>query len=1804
MKKIQALLSLLCVIGFLFFSGELRTSLAAPGWGITGFDGMIREGCTGLMAAEFPAFETVQNRKSEEAVTEPETERKHPPSSAESSAGQSEKAAAGQPAPEQQAQADKNRDQGQRDIQTEGQLLMTTEGYMQAEADPGVQQPEGAGIGSNVGNLSPQEKDRNLADTEDELYLEEADEKELYAMADPQKISRPYVQITDKPDTTLALFGGGPGTRVFQVQIFGDGSGSKTVTAFCINPYKNDPLGNTTPLSKVKTLSNSHLLAIAMYYLPEDAPGYGTDSAIMNIYKEIGAVGGSNAYAFTHYILGAIYEGKPVSHYMRKEAAANAGERVLARLKKLSIPSGRLSSTQLSGKYSRGRYVSDPVSYEGQSGARAEITRVEPSGAYVEEAATGKRAKVMETGKSYLVVSDTFTETVKIGLRDKSAVGFQTYVIKSGNADQDVSYALWGSGKNLEFSASFQKRQLTVQVRKRLAGASSMSMGGAAFSLDDGKGNRYALECGPDGSSSQIQVLPGTYRITETKAPAGCLINQSIPDLVVPEDAEDGAIFTIDVSDEPAYAGIRFRKKSAQLGDIPDGDAGFEGAEFQIRNVSGYSVGLKTDPSTVWKNNEIIVLAIRSGCDGSATVPPVLQAGTYELFESKAPAGYERSSQTERFTITEQDDGKILDFSDRIIFWEEVIRGGFRFHKIDSEIASRHCILDEKKDGTAVFEAAHGSGGKARQGDAQLEGAVFELVNQSLSAVKAYGKTAEPGEVLTQLTCTDLGEWIGYESPGDALPYGTYQLREVTPPEGYNLRGNQIDQTFEIREKNTIVMLEKPFDDDVIRFDIEIQKFRDTEDPDETGDDMIPVKGVVFDICLASEPDKVVLSIETDEKGTATTNHPAYAHGRLPYGIYQVSERKSTVPSGLIPVKDFLVNGTKSGGVFDGRVYKGIYKNDRPIGEWLCLRKADRTTGKTIPLSGTVFQILDERKKPVAFRESSPVHRSVTEFTTGDDGMVTLPERLRAGTYYLHEVHAPTGYVIGQDVRFEVTSRNSWEHVITWTMENHPAMGMLLLEKTDRDSGASLRGAVYEIYAAEDIVTPDGTNRAKKGDIVDIFTTDEKGVGRSEKLFLGRYEALEREAPEGYRRDPEPVPFSILYQDEHTEVVRVSLKTSNQPTTMKLLKTEQKLDDGEWSEQDGKPLAGVTFRIARIGDFKGKKSERYVGNKLFSDGDYLTDEDGWIIADRIATGIYSVKETAARPGYLPDETESWFSVDGEGNIFESDKEGNRAEEALEKIKNASPPGDGRVEEQKKGGGQGTLKIFRRNLYTRWQFDKTDYAGKGLYGTQLKITDYDGNIVKYEDDQGNIADAEWISDGKPHLIKRLPAGKYLLQETAAPEGYTVAKAIPFEVQLTEELQRLTMTDKKLMIRKTDTLGRDIEGAGLAVYEISGEGNGQISPMPILRWTTDGQPYAAEGLVVGSRYRLVEEKVPSGFIGADPMDFMILDDGTDQTVMMIDKRVFAFKTDTRIDGLAGARLEIRDSEGTVVDFWLSDGEAHAVSGLRKGETYTLAETEAPKGYVLSQPISFTVSEDAVDDTLKLINKQLLITKTELTGGKEVEGALLEVKDKESGEVKDSWLSGNEPHPVNGLETGKTYILSERKPADGYVTAEQIEFTVQNDFTDQCHVMRDDVTKVRISKQDFTTGRELEGAELVVRDESGKEVERWISGKKPHDIEMLPIGSYTLTELRAPDGYEKAETVAFEVPDSGEITKVVMKDKADKTPPSDSVRTGDQSPLKRWMMAAGVSAMLLAVCIMRIRRENMRKRRQTEKTGQKTG
>ena len=165
------------------------------------------------------------------------------------------------------------------------------------------------------------------------------------------------------------------------------------------------------------------------------------------------------------------------------------------------------------------------------------------------------------------------------------------------------------------------------------------------------------------------------------------------------------------------------------------------------------------------------------------------------------------------------------------------------------------------------------------------------------------------------------------------------------------------------------------------------------------------------------------------------------------------------------------------------------------------------------------------------------------------------------------------------------------------------------------------------------------------------------------------------------------------------------------------------------------------------------------------------------------------------------------------------------------------------------------------------------------------------------------------------------------------------------------------------------------------------------------------------------------------------------------------------------------------------------------------------------------------------------------------------------------------------IKGLAVGKSYTMTETKPADGYVTAESITFTVENTAKVQKQEMKDDVTKVEISKQDIATGKELPGAKLTILDKNGKTVKSWTSGEKAYYMEKLPIGEYTLHEEAAPEGYLVAEDVRFTVEDTGEIQKVVMKDKKEASPEKpneekpekpvpDTPKTGDDRHPLVWM------------------------------------
>ena len=250
------------------------------------------------------------------------------------------------------------------------------------------------------------------------------------------------------------------------------------------------------------------------------------------------------------------------------------------------------------------------------------------------------------------------------------------------------------------------------------------------------------------------------------------------------------------------------------------------------------------------------------------------------------------------------------------------------------------------------------------------------------------------------------------------------------------------------------------------------------------------------------------------------------------------------------------------------------------------------------------------------------------------------------------------------------------------------------------------------------------------------------------------------------------------------------------------------------------------------------------------------------------------------------------------------------------------------------------------------------------------------------------------------------------------------------------------------------------------------------------------------------------------------------------------------------LPGATLVLADANNKEVAKWVSTNEPKVIKNLTPGK-YTLTESIAPKGFVLStEKITFEIKADGT--VVKQVMKnypegKTTISKADATTGKELPGATLVLKD-EKGKVIDKWVSGTTPHIIEGLKAGK-YTLSETIAPEGYIlSTETVTFEVdKNGNVAKPVVMKNyPEGKTTISKEDATTGKELPGATLVLKDEKGKVIDKWISTDTPHKVEGLKPGKYTLSETIAPDGYRlSTETITFEVTKEGKVKeKITMK------------------------------------------------------------
>lgn len=270
---------------------------------------------------------------------------------------------------------------------------------------------------------------------------------------------------------------------------------------------------------------------------------------------------------------------------------------------------------------------------------------------------------------------------------------------------------------------------------------------------------------------------------------------------------------------------------------------------------------------------------------------------------------------------------------------------------------------------------------------------------------------------------------------------------------------------------------------------------------------------------------------------------------------------------------------------------------------------------------------------------------------------------------------------------------------------------------------------------------------------------------------------------------------------------------------------------------------------------------------------------------------------------------------------------------------------------------------------------------------------------------------------------------------------------------------------------------------------------------------------------------------------------------------------------------------------------NGQLTFDSDLYHGKYYVKEEVRKP-GYLPNEEIweidaSYTDQNLAEIQLTKEVENQPTesqFTKTDATTGEELEGAKLQIIDKE-GNIVEEWISTKEPHIVYGLPEGTYTLHEELAPyAEGYVSAEDIEFEVKEDGSVTKVEMKDAYSKVEISKTDITTGEELEGAKLQILNKDGEILEEWVTDGKPHLVEKLPVGEeLTLREITAPEGYEIAEDVKFTLEDTMEIQKVEMKDA--RTPETPGVpQTGDNhwKPVLLFVLL-GVSVAGLMVTII---------------------
>ena len=1300
---------------------------------------------------------------------------------------------------------------------------------------------------------------------------------------------------------------------------------------------------------------------------------------------------------------------------------------------------------------------------------------------------------------------------------------------------------------------TYEKRKLKGAVYSVYAGADIKAADGTLI-YKKGALVKDNLVTGDDGSVTLKDLYLGTYTVTETKAPDNyvCKGESKTIELVYAGQTVEVQTGSATFLNERQKAAVRVEKQDEETKNpLSGGIYGLYAAE-----------DIKVDGKTVVPKGTLIEKAT-TGADGKASYKAELPINySYSIREIQAPELYLRNSE-DTYTFT------------------------FKFtNDKEEKVNFSHTFTNKRVNATIDLVKEDSETGNSAQGDAVFEGAIYGLyAREDINHPDGRsGVLYKKDEQVATLTTDNAGK-----ASVSNLYLGKYYLKEITPPVGYlldeeehdvncNYEGDQVETV----KRNTVSK------EDVIKQPFQLIKAADN---DKTDADLL--KGAGFSAYLISSltvkddgsydfTNATPTVLTEDGKTEMFTDERGYACSiPIPYGRYIV--RETTTPHNFMPVDDFIVTVTENSST--PQVWRVLL--DDEFKAKLKIVKQDDETKQPVLLANTEFKVYDlDAKKYVEQVTTYPntvVHKS---YFTDENGYLILPESLKCGNYRIEEVSAPDGYTQNtQYVEIKVDKNTAYQMdsvsgdaIITVTYENHPVKGKLVIHKSGETlksfkkdfvyEETSLEGAEFEIYAAEDIFTPDhqvdeqGNRHViyAKDTLVKTVTTNKNGEAVIKDLPLGKYRVKETKATSGFVLNPDSQEVSFIYKDQNTPEIEEKLEFSNERQKVELSVEKQ-------DAETGKALKGATFGLYN-------KEAISSGDKVIVKADTLLQEITSNEKGKAAftldlpLGRYYLKELQAPAGYVSSDEILEFDATYQGQDVKTIK----------------------------------LKSVKKNQPTTVEVTKADITtGTELDGASMSVLDKDGNVI---DSWTSVKDS-------PHVIKRLQVGKtYILREELAPYGYLRATDVEFTISDTAEVQKVKMEDEvpvaRLLVNKKGEFLDSVsllDNAKGMIEHLFNYVTGNLTDVTFNVYaaeairaadgvsadyyaadelvgsiTTDGNGIAQMDNLPLGRYYIVEKETSHGYVlDNEPryVDLTYRDQDTPLVTYSADWQNARQRVQVEVlkkekdsdkvlsgaifglyaaDDIVSSKGKVLLAKDTLIELKTTDeeGKIQFAADLPVDSRYYIKELAAPDGYVTDQePQEFTfeyqgsgtsVAEYAF--TFEDEQTTVELSKADLTDKKELPGASLKVTD-EDGNTVDEWVSKEEAHIIKGLIVGKKYKMTETKPADGYVTAESIEFTVENTKEVQKHQMLDDVTKVEISKKDITDSSEVPGAKLIILDKDGKKVESWTSTDKPHMVEKLPVGEYTLREEQAPDGYLIAEDVKFTVKDTGKVQKVKMKD-----------------------------------------------------------